>query len=83
MQVHYRDGEDENLILSKETVKIQISFEEMQDLNLKYSQALALEKKASDYDEMLALSVSYDDSQELEAKEIVWAKLAGNPCVCH
>lgn len=52
----------------------------MQDLNLKYCTS-DVEKKAYNYDEMLALAASYDDCYDFEVGDIVWAKLSGILCV--
>lgn len=71
-QIKYADGEEENLILLKESVKFKISCEEMQRLKL-----TTVKKEGLDYDEMLALAVAFGDCQELELGDIVWAKLTG------
>ncbi|KAJ8635768.1 hypothetical protein MRB53_010035 [Persea americana] len=71
--IKYADGEEENLILLKESVKFKISCEEMQRLKL-----TTVKKEGLDYDEMLALAVAFGDCQELELGDIVWAKLTGH-----
>ncbi|KAK7273149.1 hypothetical protein RIF29_14196 [Crotalaria pallida] len=75
--VTYDDGDEENLILSKENVKFHISRDEMKRLNLSY--AKVREGNVSEYDieEMLALAASLDDCQDFEPGDIVWAKLTG------
>jgi len=59
-----------------EKVKFHISSEEMQHLNLKYDVS-SMEKKGLNYNEMLALAASFDDCQDLEPGDLVWAKLTG------
>lgn len=77
MQVKYDDGDEENLILSKENVKFHVSRDEMKRLNLSY--AKVRDSNVSDYDveEMLALAASFNDCQDFEPGDIVWAKLTG------
>lgn len=71
MQIKYADGEEENLILSKERIKFKISCEEMQQLKL------TTVKNDLDYDEMFALAVSFGDCHDLGLGDIIWAKLTG------
>ncbi|KAF5742713.1 histone-lysine N-methyltransferase ATX2-like [Tripterygium wilfordii] len=76
-QVEYEDGDAEDLILSNEKVKFHISPEEMEHLNLT-SNVKSLDCEEYDYNEMVALAATLDDCQELEAGDIVWAKLTGH-----
>ncbi|OIW17292.1 hypothetical protein TanjilG_22404 [Lupinus angustifolius] len=75
--VKYDDGDEENLILSKENVKFHVSHDDVKHLNLSY--AKVRDSNVSDYDieEMLALAASLDDCQDFEPGDIVWAKLTG------
>lgn len=75
--IEYNDGDIEHLILMDEKVKFHISSEEMQHLNLKYDVS-SMEKKGLNYNEMLALAASFDDCQDLEPGDLVWAKLTGH-----
>lgn len=76
-RIEYADGEEERLILSKERIKFYISREEMRHLKLKHGSPITV-KKNLDFDEMVALAASFDDCQELEAGDIIWAKLTGH-----
>lgn len=77
-QVKYEDGDAEKLALSSERVTFYISREEMRILNLTCN-LTGVENEVCDYDydEMVVLAASLDDSQEVEAGDIIWAKLTG------
>ncbi|OWM70979.1 hypothetical protein CDL15_Pgr013160 [Punica granatum] len=75
--VEYEDGDKEDLTLSCEKIKFFISPEEMQHLNLKYGTKNA-DTDSLSYDEMVVLAAGWDDSQELDPGDIVWAKLTGH-----
>ena len=79
MQVQYDDGDEEKLILSNERTKFYISREEMGSLNLSSSLS-GVDNDVYDYDEMVVLAASLDDCQEVEAGDIIWAKLTGVCC---
>lgn len=76
MQVRYKDDDEEDLILSNEKIKLYVSQEDMQHLNL-----TCCDKKTDtdglDYSEMVVLAASLDDCQDLEPGDIIWAKLTG------
>ncbi|KAJ6845956.1 putative histone-lysine N-methyltransferase ATX2 [Iris pallida] len=72
--IEYADGDVEKLILRDEKIKFHISSEDIQRLNLKFGE----EKKGLNYNEMLALAAGFNDCQELEPGEIVWAKIIGH-----
>ncbi|CAI0397255.1 unnamed protein product [Linum tenue] len=76
-QIHYEDGDDENVMLSKEKVKFFISREEMEELNLSYS-TKSSNDGSHEYEEMVVLAASLDDCQELEPGDVIWAKLTGH-----
>ncbi|GKU87587.1 hypothetical protein SLEP1_g1963 [Rubroshorea leprosula] len=75
--VKYEDGDQEDLVLSKENIKFYISFEEMERLNLS-CKINSTDNDGYHYDEMVVLAASLDDCQELEPGDIVWAKLTGH-----
>lgn len=75
--IEYNDGDIEHLLLLEEKIKFHISPEEMQHLNLKYDVS-SIEKKGLNYNEMLALAASFDECQDLEPGDLVWAKLTGH-----
>ncbi|KAG8369538.1 hypothetical protein BUALT_Bualt14G0023900 [Buddleja alternifolia] len=75
--VKYEDGEEENLILSNERIKFHISHLEMQSLKLK-CRGKNFEADGIDLNEMVVLAASFDDYQEIEPEDIIWAKLAGH-----
>ncbi|KAJ4967635.1 hypothetical protein NE237_014336 [Protea cynaroides] len=76
-QVQYVDGDAEFLILSEEKVRFYLSREEMQRLNLKCS-VKNVDINGLDYSEMVVLAAGFDDCQELEPGDIIWAKLTGH-----
>ncbi|KAG9447430.1 hypothetical protein H6P81_013558 [Aristolochia fimbriata] len=76
-QIGYDDEEIESLILSKEKVKFHVSREDMERLNVKRSASKG-DKNSQDYDELVALAAAFDDCQELEPGDIIWAKLTGH-----
>lgn len=63
-----------------EKIKFHISSEEMHRLNLKYDVS-SMEKNGLNYNEMLALAASFDDCQDLEPGDLVWAKLTGDSII--
>lgn len=75
--VRYKDDDEEDLILSNEKIKLYVSQEDMQHLNL-----TCCDKKTDtdglDYSEMVVLAASLDDCQDLEPGDIIWAKLTGH-----
>ncbi|GAV58994.1 PWWP domain-containing protein/SET domain-containing protein/FYRN domain-containing protein/FYRC domain-containing protein/PHD_2 domain-containing protein/zf-HC5HC2H_2 domain-containing protein [Cephalotus follicularis] len=75
--VEYEDGDKEDLILSNEKVKFFISTEDMERLKLSCS-VNSTDNDGYDYNEMLVLAASLDDCQELDAGDIIWAKLTGH-----
>ncbi|CAL9064221.1 histone-lysine N-methyltransferase TRX1-like [Musa acuminata AAA Group] len=76
-RVEYEDGEIEHLILSSERIKFHLSCEDLEHLHLKCG-VPNLEKKGPNYNELLALALSFHDCQDLEPGELVWAKLTGH-----
>ncbi|XP_047317606.1 histone-lysine N-methyltransferase ATX2-like [Impatiens glandulifera] len=78
-QIVYDDGEEENLILSREKVKFFISGEELQRLSLSCS-TMTSDIIGNDFSEMIILAAdSFNDSHELGPGDITWAKLTGHP----
>ncbi|XWS09310.1 hypothetical protein CRYUN_Cryun40dG0074500 [Craigia yunnanensis] len=75
--LEYEDGDEEDLMLSNEKLKFQVSHDEMERLNLSFS-VNDTNDDGYDYDEMVALAASLDDCQELEPGDIIWAKLTGH-----
>ncbi|KAK4778260.1 hypothetical protein SAY87_018447 [Trapa incisa] len=75
--VKYEDGDTEDLNLAREKIKFFTSPEEMQRLNLKHGSKSTATDSLS-YDEMVVLAAGWDDFQELESGDIVWAKLTGH-----
>ncbi|KAK9159716.1 hypothetical protein Syun_006057 [Stephania yunnanensis] len=75
-KVKYEDGDKESLTFSMEKIKFHVSEDEMERLKLKPS--LTKEENILDYDEMAALAASFDDCQDLEPGDIIWAKLTGH-----
>ncbi|XP_020247221.1 histone-lysine N-methyltransferase TRX1-like [Asparagus officinalis] len=75
--IEYNDGDVEHLSLTDEKIKFHLSTEEVQHWNLKYDVS-SREKKGLNYNEMLALAASFDDCQDLEPGDLVWAKLTGH-----
>lgn len=82
MQVKYKDGDEEKLILSNERIKFYISCKEMESLNLSCS-LNSVDSDVYDYNEMVVLAASLDDCQEVEPGDIIWAKLTGRCFVYH
>ncbi|CAN1170991.1 Histone-lysine N-methyltransferase ATX2 [Linum perenne] len=76
-QIHYEDGDTEDLLLSKEKAKFYISREEMEQLNLSYS-TRSTNGGSQEYEEMVVLAASLDDCQDLEPGDLIWAKLTGH-----
>lgn len=76
-QVKYNDGDKEELILSSEKIKFYVSREDMQHLNLSLS-VRSLDSDDIDYDEMVVLAASWNDCQDHEPGDIIWAKLTGH-----
>ena len=74
MQIHYEDGDIENLLLPREKVKFFISREEMEQLNLC---TRSTNGGSQEYEEMVVLAASLDDCQDLEPGDLIWAKLTG------
>ncbi|KAF3457075.1 hypothetical protein FNV43_RR01732 [Rhamnella rubrinervis] len=75
--VEYKDGDNENLTLSNETIKFYVSREEVESLNLTLS-LKSTDNDVYDYNEMLVLAASLDDCEEIEPGDIIWAKLTGH-----
>ncbi|KAJ3693265.1 hypothetical protein LUZ60_008745 [Juncus effusus] len=73
--VEYKDGDKESIDISQEKIKFNISYEEMQSLNLKLN-TNNLETRG--FNELLALAYSFHDCQDLEPGDLVWAKLTGH-----
>ncbi|XP_043722085.1 histone H3-lysine(4) N-trimethyltransferase ATX1-like [Telopea speciosissima] len=76
-QVEYADGDAERLILSEEKVRFYLSQEEMQQLKLRCS-IKNVDIEGLDYGELAVLAASFDDCQELEPGDVIWAKLIGH-----
>ena len=76
MQVQYNDGDKEELIISNEKIKFYVSREDMQHLNLSLS-VRSMDSDDIDYDEMVVLAASWNDCQDHEPGDIIWAKLTG------
>ncbi|KAK9668556.1 hypothetical protein RND81_13G068400 [Saponaria officinalis] len=74
--VTYEDGDAEELVLSDEQIKFYLSGEEMQKLNLKGHKFTADDDP--DYSLLIGLAATVDESRELEAGDIIWAKLTGH-----
>ncbi|KAL8136520.1 hypothetical protein V2J09_002521 [Rumex salicifolius] len=75
--VKYDDGEEEDLMLSREKVKFYISNEQMLQLNLKPHDK-SRGGNELDYSELLVLAASLDESRDHEPGDIIWAKLTGH-----
>lgn len=71
----YDDDDEEELILSNEQVKLYMSGEEMQKLNIEGNKCMNV--NIPDYNQLIGLAAMVDESQELEPGEIIWAKLSG------
>lgn len=76
MQVRYKDGDEEDLILANERTKIFISPEEMNHLKLSYG-VHSLDTDSLGIDEMVVLAASLDDGHDLDPGDIIWAKISG------
>ncbi|KAK6930634.1 SET domain, partial [Dillenia turbinata] len=76
-QVKYDDGDQEDLIISNEKIKFNISKEEMESLNLNYS-IKGTDNDGFDYSEMLVLAASLDSCQDLGPGDVIWGKLTGH-----
>ncbi|XP_074264191.1 histone-lysine N-methyltransferase ATX2-like [Silene latifolia] len=74
--VNYEDGDEEELDLSDEQVKFHVSREEMRKLNLKGHKLTSDDDP--DYSLLIGLAATVDESRELEAGDIIWAKLTGH-----
>ncbi|KAL1808010.1 hypothetical protein DCAR_0727409 [Daucus carota subsp. sativus] len=75
--VKYKDGDEEDIILSNEKIKFFVSPEEMRHLNL--SNGIGSSNTENlDINEMVVLAASLDDCHELDPGEIIWAKLSGH-----
>ncbi|XWS20655.1 hypothetical protein CRYUN_Cryun31cG0121900 [Craigia yunnanensis] len=74
MQLEYKDGDEEDLMLSNEKLKFHVSHDEMERLNLSFN-VNNTNDDGYDYDEMVALATSLDDCHELEPGDIICAKL--------
>ncbi|KAG6419859.1 hypothetical protein SASPL_116371 [Salvia splendens] len=73
----YEDGEQEDLVLSKERIKFHISLKEMQSMELKLCEK-SPEADELDANEMMVLAATLDDDcQEIETGDLIWAKLTG------
>ncbi|XP_042065047.1 histone-lysine N-methyltransferase ATX2-like [Salvia splendens] len=74
----YEDGEQEDLVLSKERIKFHISLKEMQSMELKLCEK-SPEADELDANEMMVLAATLDDDcQEIETGDLIWAKLTGH-----
>ncbi|XP_047981760.1 histone-lysine N-methyltransferase ATX2-like isoform X2 [Salvia hispanica] len=74
----YEDGEQEDLVLSKERIKFHISLKEMQSMGLKLCEK-SPEADELDANEMMVLAATLDDDcQEIETGDLIWAKLTGH-----
>lgn len=74
MQVHYDDGDNEDLNLSKELIKLHLSDAEMTTQNL----VEISELKKLDFHELAALATVFEDFEEDFCHgELVWAKIKG------
>lgn len=65
MQVKYKDGDEEDIILSNEKIKFFVSPEEMQHLNLSHGVGNSKTDNL-DINEMVVLAASLDDCHELD-----------------
>ncbi|CAK9167735.1 unnamed protein product [Ilex paraguariensis] len=74
--IEYEDGDEEKLILANERIKFYLAAEDMQRLKLSYS-LKGSEADGLAVNEMVALAASLDDFHELEAGDIIWAKITG------
>ena len=82
MQLKYEDGEQEDLVLSKERIKFHISLKEMQSMGLKLCEK-SPEADELDANEMMVLAATLDDDcQEIETGDLIWAKLTGLSLIC-
>ncbi|XP_074322612.1 histone-lysine N-methyltransferase ATX2-like isoform X2 [Apium graveolens] len=75
--VEYKDGDEEDIILSNERIKFFVSPEEMRHLNLSHGIS-NLNSDKLDINEMVVLAASLDNCHELDPGEIIWAKLSGH-----
>ncbi|KAK9138608.1 hypothetical protein Sjap_009202 [Stephania japonica] len=75
-KVKYEDGDVESLTFSREKIKFHVCEDEMELFKLK--PFLTKEENILDYDEMAALAANFDDCQELEPGDLIWAKLTGH-----
>ncbi|KAH7331283.1 hypothetical protein KP509_20G024500 [Ceratopteris richardii] len=77
--VDYEDGDQEDLILTKEIIKFYLSDDEM-TLRKFTSNGCVSDWKNSDFQEMAALATVFEDFQEeYRHGELVWAKIKGYP----
>lgn len=76
MQVSYEDGDEEDIIMSNESIKFYISRDEMLRLNLSYKIGTP-DSDGLEFNEMVALAASFDECHELALGDIIWAKIAG------
>ncbi|XP_010457683.1 PREDICTED: histone-lysine N-methyltransferase ATX2-like isoform X2 [Camelina sativa] len=75
--VKYGDGDGEELALRREKIKFLISRDEMELLNMKFgTNDVAVD--GQDYDELVILAASFEECQDFEPKDIIWAKLTGH-----
>ncbi|XP_010522208.1 PREDICTED: histone-lysine N-methyltransferase ATX2 isoform X2 [Tarenaya hassleriana] len=76
-RVKYEDNDEEALALDREKIKFFLSREEMEGLNLKLgTNDVAVDGR--DYDEMVVLAATLEESQDFEPGDIIWAKLTGH-----
>ncbi|KAI5057949.1 hypothetical protein GOP47_0027964 [Adiantum capillus-veneris] len=77
--VFYDDGDKEDLILSKERVRLYLSENEMRQRKMP-SNSGAEDRKRSEFQEMAVLASVFEDFQEeFRHGELVWAKIKGHP----
>ncbi|TXG72916.1 hypothetical protein EZV62_001495 [Acer yangbiense] len=76
-QVKYQDGDKEDLFLSNEDVKFYMSQDDMDRLKLSPS-VNNMDNNGYDFNELVVLAASLDNCQEIEAGDIIWAKLTGH-----
>jgi hypothetical protein len=74
--VKYGDGDGEELALRREKIKFLISRDDMELLNMKFGTNDVV-VDGQDYDELVILAASFEECQDFEPRDIIWAKLTG------
>ncbi|CAA0170102.1 Histone-lysine N-methyltransferase ATX2 [Arabidopsis thaliana] len=75
--VKYGDGDGEELALRREKIKFLISRDDMELLNMKFGTNDVV-VDGQDYDELVILAASFEECQDFEPRDIIWAKLTGH-----